>query len=148
VGRGAFVRARTCIQCLSFFFSFFPYDGTNYGLWGWEQKLERCCALDDTLGRLARLHPQTKFLRSRAGALGFATVALPRSRRSVPGGYESDDEGEDEDEEDKALRGEGRGVDTEMLPTLLVYRDGNLVYNWVRVDWEAGRAGVEELLTK
>ena len=37
-------------------------------------------------------------------------------------------------------------VDTDMLPTMLVYHDGALVFNWVRVDWEAGGAGVEELL--
>lgn len=39
-------------------------------------------------------------------------------------------------------------VDTDMLPTMLVYHDGELVHNWVRVDWEAGGAGVEELLVK
>lgn len=39
-------------------------------------------------------------------------------------------------------------VNTGVLPTMLVYRDGELVYNWVRVDWEAGAAGVEELLLK
>jgi hypothetical protein len=39
-------------------------------------------------------------------------------------------------------------VDTDMLPTMLVYHDGELVFNWVRVDWEAGGAGVEELLIK
>jgi hypothetical protein len=36
-------------------------------------------------------------------------------------------------------------VDTDMLLTMLVY---HLVLNWVRVDWEAGGAGVEELLVK
>jgi len=46
---------------------------------------------------------------------------------------------EEEEEED---------VDTDMLPTLLVYRDGELVHNWVRVDWEAGKAGIEELLSR
>lgn len=35
-----------------------------------------------------------------------------------------------------------------MLPTMLVYRAGELVHNWVRVDWEAGKAGVEELLQR
>ncbi|KAF9650937.1 hypothetical protein BDM02DRAFT_3111227 [Thelephora ganbajun] len=35
-----------------------------------------------------------------------------------------------------------------MLPTMLVYRGGDLVYNWVRVDWEAGKTGVEGLLVK
>lgn len=39
-------------------------------------------------------------------------------------------------------------VDTDMLPTMLVYQDGELVHNWVRVDWEADRAGIEELLVK
>ena len=43
---------------------------------------------------------------------------------------------------------EEEDVDTDMLPTLLVYRDGELVHNWVRVDWEAGEAGVEELLSR
>lgn len=43
---------------------------------------------------------------------------------------------------------DGDLVDTDMLPTMLVYRDGELVYNWVRVDWEANRAGIEELLVK
>jgi hypothetical protein len=35
-----------------------------------------------------------------------------------------------------------------MLPTLLVYRDGELVHNWVRVDWVAGQAGIEDLLAR
>jgi len=35
-----------------------------------------------------------------------------------------------------------------MLPTMLVYQNGELVHNWVRVDWEAGKAGIEELLDK
>jgi hypothetical protein len=53
--------------------------------------------------------------------------------------YYDDDDDEEEQEED---------VDTDMLPTLLVYRDGELVHNWVRVDWEAGQAGVEDLLAR
>lgn len=36
----------------------------------------------------------------------------------------------------------------DMLPTMLVYRAGDLEHNWVRVDWEAGRAGVGELLMR
>jgi hypothetical protein len=54
---------------------------------------------------------------------------------------EKDDDDEDEDfsEED---------VDLDMLPTMLVYRNGELVHNWVRVDWEAGDAGLEEFLDK
>ena len=39
-------------------------------------------------------------------------------------------------------------VDTDMLPTMLVYRSGQLVHNWVRVDWEAGPLGIDELLER
>ena len=39
-------------------------------------------------------------------------------------------------------------VDTDMLPTMLVYRAGELVHNWVRVDWEAGVVGVGDLLER
>lgn len=35
-----------------------------------------------------------------------------------------------------------------MLPTMLVYRSGQLVHNWVRVDWEAGPLGIDELLER
>lgn len=51
------------------------------------------------------------------------------------------DEEDDEDEDDD-------NVDLDVLPTMLVYRNGDLVHNWVRVDWEAGDAGLEEYLTK
>lgn len=57
-----------------------------------------------------------------------------------PYGDVDDDQADDDDEDDD--------VDLDVLPTLLVYRDGELVYNWVRVDWEAGRQGIEELLHK
>ena len=46
-----------------------------------------------------------------------------------------------EDEDDV-----GVDVDTDMLPTMLVYRSGQLVHNWVRVDWEAGSLGIDEFL--
>lgn len=35
-----------------------------------------------------------------------------------------------------------------MLPTMLVYRDGELVHNWVRVDWEVDTSGLEDFLDK
>jgi hypothetical protein len=50
----------------------------------------------------------------------------------------------DSEEEDDLIE----KVDTDMLPTMLVYRDGELVHNWVRVDWEAGRDTIEELLAR
>jgi len=119
------------------------------------------------LGKLAREHASVKFLRAKASAVGFTsgpsskrTTLSPSTDRSIKSGTireedeedpygepehnERDSEGEDEgldlDDEDN--------VDTDMLPTMLVYRGGDLVYNWVRVDWEAGEAGVEDLLVK
>jgi hypothetical protein len=127
------------------------------------QSLDRCYTLDEMLARLARMYPETKFLRARAAALGFASAGTSSSRvrkfaRSdkMPGRFVDDEEdpyadGADEkayyDEEEDEEEGED-DVDTDMLPTLLVYRDGELVHNWVRVDWEAGQAGVEDLLAR
>jgi hypothetical protein len=61
---------------------------------------------------------------------------------------DDDDDDNPYDERDEEGSGDEDTVDLDMLPTMLVYRDGDLVHNWVRVDWEAGRAGIEELLDK
>lgn len=50
----------------------------------------------------------------------------------------------DDDNDD----GRDEDVDLDVLPTLLAYRDGILEHTWVRVDWEAGKAGIVELLNK
>lgn len=116
--------------------------------------------MDDTLSKLARLYPQTKFLRARAAALGFAskgssTKQYASRQQSMPGRFIDNDHDDPyyDDEEEKTPyydeeEEEEEDVDTDMLPTLLVYRDGELVHNWVRVDWEAGKAGIEELLSR
>ena len=69
----------------------------------------------------------------------------------VPGGYPSDEEDDDNDNDNEEERSDGGweddDVDTDVLPTLLVYRGGELVFSWVRVDWEANM-GVEELLRR
>jgi hypothetical protein len=85
--------------------------------------------LDNTLSVLAREHPNVKFVRTRAGAVGFATSA------SHTNGYVYRDleEGVDEDE-DEGQYDENYEVDVDMLPTILVYRNGKLIHNWVRVD--------------
>ncbi|KAA1478684.1 hypothetical protein DENSPDRAFT_694322 [Dentipellis sp. KUC8613] len=134
----------------------------------YDPSLDRCDQLDDTLCRLARQHPETKFIRCRASAIGFATSSEKRTgarrpsssylsrSRTVPGRRTNDDEedpyGDDEkglhDEEDEDEDEDEDNVDTDMLPTMLVYRAGDLVHNWVRVDWEAGDAGVEDLLER
>jgi len=119
--------------------------------------VERCSTLDSTLAVLAQTYPDTKFIRARASSLGFASTASSRSipHRTIPGqypnsrkSYDDDDDDEYENDDDDLYEDEAAGVDTDMLPTMLVYRDGDLVHNWVRVDWEAGRAGIEELLSK
>ncbi|KAG7087529.1 hypothetical protein E1B28_013488 [Marasmius oreades] len=129
----------------------------------YDGSLDRCYALDDTLTRLAPLYPDTKFLRSRASALGFARLhstsqpQLPKTTSRPPRSRHGGDDGDDpygdldeleadKDSEDSEEYDEDN-VDLDMLPTMLVYRDGELVFNWVRVDWEA-KAGVEDLLSK
>ncbi|KAF8634089.1 hypothetical protein AX15_001091 [Amanita polypyramis BW_CC] len=120
----------------------------------YDQSLDRCEDLDDTLAHLARLHPSTKFLRARASALGFASSSKPlnpkkqvyrrRYSNRIANEYDERDK-YSEDDDDSEEEGD---VDLDMLPTLLVYRDGQLVHNWVRVDWEAGITGVESLLER
>ncbi|ETW75579.1 hypothetical protein HETIRDRAFT_423236 [Heterobasidion irregulare TC 32-1] len=134
----------------------------------YDPSLHRCDALDDTLARLARLHTETKFIRCRASAIGFASTASSRPRRPPSSSYlsrsrvtpdriggtvdEDDPYGDITDEkrsEDDDFGEEDEDVvDTDMLPTMLVYRAGDLVHNWVRVDWEAGVAGVGDLLER
>lgn len=61
---------------------------------------------------------------------------------------DEDDPDSDHGSSDEKDTGDDDNVDLDMLPTLLVYRSGELIFNWVRVDWEAGEAGIEELLDK
>lgn len=60
---------------------------------------------------------------------------------------EDDEAGQDDDEEQ--LDGQPKGMpDPDVLPTMLAYRDGELIKTWVRVDWEMGQEGVEGLLRR
>ncbi|KAJ6587131.1 thioredoxin-like protein [Mycena vulgaris] len=135
-------------------------EGEAKGTWVvvhlYEPSLDRCYLLDDTLARLARVYSDTKFLRARASALGFASTGTSSSRGVPQLGrnrlredetddpYDDEKDIEDDEEEEEEIYDDD--VDLDVLPTMLVYRDGELVHNWVRVDWEAGSAGVEELL--
>ena len=134
------------------------------------KSLDRCDTIDDRLMRLARENTNTKFIRCRASAIGFAlnSQAKPRSLRPPSSTYlsksrtsprfahrdDDDPYGSDTDEPtgiDALNTDEGEDeedVDTDMLPTILVYRSGQLVHNWVRVDWEAGLLGIDELLER
>ena len=133
------------------------------------QSLDRCATLDETLSRLARQYPSVKFLRARAGALGFASTTsgngfsqrnsrqpftltrTPSRKILVPGRFSEDDSDDHDDDDDSdSEKDDGwadDSVDTDVLPTMLVYRGGELVHSWVRVDWEA-QMGVEELLRR
>ncbi|EIW58816.1 uncharacterized protein TRAVEDRAFT_20712 [Trametes versicolor FP-101664 SS1] len=131
----------------------------------YDPSLDRCAAVDETLSRLARSYPSTKFLRARAGAIGFASSGsrpsagpvsslnasrLMSQQRGVPARRDDHSDDEDEDEDDErgdADQWEDDEVDTDVLPTLLVYRGGDLAHSWVRVDWEA-KQGLEEFLKR
>ncbi|CAE7136917.1 unnamed protein product [Rhizoctonia solani] len=111
----------------------------------YELGVARCGAVDEALARLARSHVSTKFLRTRASVIGFAVLNSgsgmfdPRvaPTRKVQNG--------EEDDSDAASQVE---VDTDMLPTVLVYRAGQLEHTFIRVDWEAGSGGIQNLLIK
>lgn len=52
--------------------------------------------------------------------------------------YNDDDDDDDDDElEDESQASQNEQVDSDLFPTMLVYRGGELVYTWIRVDWEA-----------
>jgi len=125
----------------------------------YDPSLERCYLIDETLARLARSFPDTKFLRAKASALGFATTKSSNKShkwatppRSLKEEEDDDDDGFDEkdnyDDNEDADESDPDDVDLDMLPTMLVYQNGELVFNWVRVDWEAGKAGIDEFLNK
>jgi hypothetical protein len=119
------------------------------------QSLERCYTLDEELSHLARLHPDTKFLRARAAVLGFASYSSskPSSTQRAPRHRIIKDDDDDDPygsaDKDEDLDKLDDDVDVDVLPTLLAYRDGEVVHTWVRVDWEAQAVGgVEELLVR
>lgn len=108
----------------------------------------RCETVMKELLALARKYPtdagnggRPMWLKARATALSFSL--LP-SANPLPTLDEHDtDESDDHPAEDEELR----RADTDVLPTLLAYRDGELVHTWIRVDWCATE-GVEALLRR
>lgn len=113
--------------------------------------------LDSHLAALARRHPSVKFLRSRAVSIGFAlkprTDGAPNaSRRGTRNGsirqarYVDPDDDPSDEEEHSTVSGavleddldddpeDEAEPDYDMLPTMLIYRGGELAFSWPRVD--------------
>ncbi|TXT11095.1 hypothetical protein VHUM_01846 [Vanrija humicola] len=84
---------------------------------------------------LPRLDAPLSLVRARASQLAFSL--LPPAPRAHSDNYDDDDE---EDEEARP--------DPDVLPTMLVYRDGELERTWVRVDFDLQDDGVEGLLRR
>jgi hypothetical protein len=75
-------------------------------------------------------------LRARATTLHFSL--LPSNSQPRTRDHDDDDEDDEEEEEVEA--------DPDVLPTILVYKNGELERNWIRVDWEIGDGTLEGLL--
>lgn len=116
----------------------------------YELGLARCSTVDEALAKLARSYVSTKFVRTRASAIGFAALSSGSNPSvfdpRVAPRRQSNEEDEDEDEENTGQP--SIEVDTDMLPTLLAYRAGQLEHTFIRVDWEAGNGGIQNLLIK
>ncbi|PWN25590.1 hypothetical protein BDZ90DRAFT_234032 [Jaminaea rosea] len=87
-----------------------------------------CHTLCSSLSSLAQLHPATKFLQVPAWQIGFGLSSSSAARLS------DDDE---EEESEATLHRRAEAIEQEaaaVTPTILIYRDGQLVANLVRVD--------------
>ncbi|GAA5878995.1 hypothetical protein JCM3774_004462 [Rhodotorula dairenensis] len=85
----------------------------------YEPEVALCALLNSHFTTLARLHPRTKFLRAQASELDFMQ----------PGS-------DDRTSRDRLLHDNDGGGDNATLPTVLVYRAGELETTWVRFDFE------------
>lgn len=99
--------------------------------------VQRSRRLTSSLQGLAPLYPNTKFIRVRAIDIGFG---LPSKQASEDGenlaSSDSEDHASASDSRLRRLEQE-EGI-CDVLPTLLIYRNGELVHNLVRVDLEEG----------
>lgn len=87
-----------------------------------------CHTLCSSLSSLAQLHPTTKFVQVPAWQIGFGLSSSSAARLS-------DDE--EEEESEATLHRRAEAIEQEaaaVTPTILIYRDGQLVANLVRVD--------------
>lgn len=110
--------------------------------------MPRCESVMGEILSLARKYPADSgndggpiWLKARATALSFSLLPSTTPLPTLPE--------DDTDESDVSADDEEppREADTDVLPTLLAYRDGELVHTWIRVDWCATE-GVEALLRR
>ncbi|KZS93876.1 hypothetical protein SISNIDRAFT_506642, partial [Sistotremastrum niveocremeum HHB9708] len=101
--------------------------------------LERCATLDQSLVLLARSYPSVKFLHARADKLGFASLSSSSHSSSFSSSaaaeYDLNSDDDFDFEEDEYAPVPPQKTDLDVLPTLLVYKGGQLIHTWVRVDW-------------
>ena len=135
----------------------------------WLQLLDHCEELDNTLSKLAREHSMIRFLWAKASAIGFTSGSSVAPKRSLLSLLKKHWTrlGTICEEDEKDLHGEPEHNKKDheakvsiwlwwwrqhqywyMLSTLLAYWGGELIYNQMREDWEAGKGRIEELLVK
>ncbi|KDN49194.1 thioredoxin-like protein, partial [Tilletiaria anomala UBC 951] len=108
-------------------------DGTFVVIHIYSKRIVACTKISAALTSLARQYPQTKFLQVQATKIEFGCSA---EENGVSGEWEDD---EDEDREESSSRRRLRELEmdeqaADVLPTLLVYQAGQLLYNLVRID--------------
>lgn len=137
----------TCIQeCVLFF----PLHFGDPGLTS-IKRAPLCRHLSSVLASLARQYPSTRFLQVSAARLGFgvsSTSGLLDEREDTAG---EDEDGDHGDYDARLLKAEEESAD--VTPTLLVYCNGDLIHNLVRIDlepdWGVGKeSDVRTLLLK
>ncbi|WVR08526.1 hypothetical protein IAU60_005581 [Kwoniella sp. DSM 27419] len=111
----------------------------------YETGIPRCTSLLASLLHLSLNMPSTPtsvhLYRALASSLSFSLLPPTSQTHAQPEPYYDDDS--DGEEQQPSGR-----PDPDVLPTMLVYKDGELEKNWVRVDWDIAEDGVEGLLRR
>lgn len=82
-------------------------------------------------------------LRARAITLHFSLLPSTKPHSAHRNDYDQDEDDDDQDADEEEVE-----ADSDVLPTILVYKDGELERNWIRVDFEIGDGDLEGLLRR
>ncbi|OCF33638.1 hypothetical protein I316_04712 [Kwoniella heveanensis BCC8398] len=110
----------------------------------YEPGIPRCTSLLASMLHLSLNLPSSlpvpvSLYRALATSLSFSLLPpTSQTHATVTSAYHDDDE-------DDVPKGR---PDPDVLPTMLVYKDGELEHNWVRVDWDVKEDGVEGLFRR